>query len=181
MRKIILLTPKSLMLVLKKGLFFGLFWVVPCGAESLNGMPVSVERGKVAAVSDGDTFKLKTSNREVWVKIAGIDAPDPGQKGAGNARTELVSMIQNQHVSIKTVGRDCKGRWVAEVFLQGRNIGSSMVAKGQAWVSGERVSDLGVYQLQSNAKSQRKGFWKQDNPIPPWEWREKNGVDPCAR
>lgn len=160
---------------------FALLWSLPSFAESINTMGVTVERGKVAAVTDGDTFKLKTTNRVLWIKIAGIDAPDPGQSGAGEARNALISLIQNEHVSIKAVGRDCKGQWLADVFLQGRNIGSSMVAQGQAWVSGERVSDLGVYQLQTNAKSKKLGLWGQTNPIPPWQWREQTGVNPCAK
>jgi endonuclease YncB( thermonuclease family) len=41
--------------------------------------------GKVLAVSDGDTFTMEADGAKVRVRICGIDAPERGQAGYGQA------------------------------------------------------------------------------------------------
>jgi hypothetical protein len=41
--------------------------------------------GKVTAVADGDTFTMESESGKVRVRICGIDAPERGQPGYGQA------------------------------------------------------------------------------------------------
>jgi endonuclease YncB( thermonuclease family) len=41
--------------------------------------------GKVRAVSDGDTFTMESEPGKVRVRVCGIDAPERGQPGYGQA------------------------------------------------------------------------------------------------
>src|SRR3989442_10532902 len=50
--------------------------------------------GKVLAVSDGDTFTMEADGAKVRVRICGIDAPERGQAGYGQAAGVLSSMIE---------------------------------------------------------------------------------------
>jgi endonuclease YncB( thermonuclease family) len=54
--------------------------------------------GKVLAVSDGDTFTMEADGARVRVRICGIDAPERGQAGYGQAAGVLSSMIEGKTV-----------------------------------------------------------------------------------
>ena len=54
--------------------------------------------GKVLAVSDGDTFTMEADGAKVHVRICGIDAPERGQAGYGQAAGVLSSMIEGKTV-----------------------------------------------------------------------------------
>ena len=60
--------------------------------------------GKVLAVSDGDTFTMEADGAKVRVRICGIDAPERGQAGYGQAAGVLSSMIEGKTVHCLQVG-----------------------------------------------------------------------------
>ena len=68
--------------------------------------------GKVLAVSDGDTFTMEADGAKVRVRICGIDAPERGQAGYGQAAGVLSSMIEGKTVHCLQVGEGtvCDGR-----------------------------------------------------------------------
>ena len=45
-------------------------------------------------MSDGDTFTMEADGAKVRVRICGIDAPERGQAGYGQAAGVLSSMIE---------------------------------------------------------------------------------------
>src|SRR3981189_3537554 len=68
--------------------------------------------GKVLAVSDGDTFTMEADGTKVRVRIWGIDAPERGQAGYGQAAGVLSSMIEGKTVHCLQVGEGtvCDGK-----------------------------------------------------------------------
>jgi endonuclease YncB( thermonuclease family) len=54
--------------------------------------------GKVIAVADGDTFTLDSETGRVRVRICGIDAPERGQPGYGQAAGALAAMVEGKSV-----------------------------------------------------------------------------------
>ena len=68
--------------------------------------------GKVLAVSDGDTFTMEADGAKVRVRICGIDAPERGHAGYGQAAGVLSSMIEGKTVHCLQVGEGtvCDGR-----------------------------------------------------------------------
>src|SRR5260370_16936321 len=68
--------------------------------------------GKVLAVSDGDTFTMEADGAKVRVRICGIDAPERGQAGYGQAAGALSNMIEGKTVHCLQVGEGtvCDGR-----------------------------------------------------------------------
>lgn len=70
---------------------------------------------KVTRVIDGDTFE--TASRKHPVRLANVDAPEKGQRGAGQATQKLKKFIEGEEVRIVPVARDPYGRTVAKVYL----------------------------------------------------------------
>src|SRR4030088_1298881 len=98
--------------------------------------------GKVLAVSDGDSFTMEADGAKVGVRIGGIDAPERGQAGYGQAAGVLAAMIEGKTVHCLQVGEGtvCDGRSkptnrdriVAQCFLDKLDIAEEMAKSGTA-------------------------------------------------
>jgi endonuclease YncB( thermonuclease family) len=98
--------------------------------------------GKVTSVADGDTFTMESETGKVRVRICGIDAPERGQPGYGQAAGVLANMIEGKTVHCLQVGEGtvCDGRSkpksrdriVAQCFLDKLDIAEEMAKSGTA-------------------------------------------------
>ena len=62
---------------------------------------------------------------------------------------------------------------VARLYVNGRDVAGSLVSSGAAWVVASSNKNIDLIALQVQAKIKRKGVWQKENPVPPWQWREK--------
>jgi hypothetical protein len=95
--------------------------------------------GEVLAVSDGDTFTMQSETGKVRVRICGIDAPERGQPGYGQATGALSNLIEGKTVHCLQVGEGtvCDGRSkptshdriVAQCFLNKLDIAEEMTKR----------------------------------------------------
>lgn len=83
---------------------------------------------KVTRVIDGDTFM--TGARKNPVRLANVNAPERGSRGAAAATQALRDLVLGQMVSIETVARDKYGRSVANVKVGNRSVNAAMRRKG---------------------------------------------------
>jgi endonuclease YncB( thermonuclease family) len=83
---------------------------------------------RVTRVIDGDTFM--TASRKRPVRLANVDAPETGSRGAKTATSVLRKLIEGQTVSIDTVARDTYGRCVAKVKTGNRSVNAAMRRQG---------------------------------------------------
>lgn len=101
------------------------------------------DSGRVAWVTDGDTFRLKSGER---IRIAGIDAPETHRNQARcageivlglRARDRAKALFAGREVTFHRVGRSYN-RTVATVVVDGRDLGTALVRLGIAewWARG---------------------------------------------
>jgi endonuclease YncB( thermonuclease family) len=98
--------------------------------------------GAVLAVSDGDTFTMESETGKVRVRICGIDAPERGQPGYGQAAGVLSNLIEGKTVHCLQVGEGTvcdsrstprsRDRVVAQCFLGKLDIAEEMIKSGTA-------------------------------------------------
>lgn len=100
--------------------------------------------GKVVHVQDGDTFTISTApeGRLVKVRFCGIDTPERGHQGYGEAKSALSRLSYRQQVRCVQVGQGtpCDGRskpfsrdrTVAQCFLGDKDIAAEQVRAGHA-------------------------------------------------
>lgn len=132
--------------------------------------------GLVTSVKDGDTITVLRNGKPTDVRLYGIDAPEPGQDYGPRAH-ELVSALAFQETVIVTVQeeeRDPYGRTIAYVaFPDGRVLNEEVLKAGLAWWNKKYAPGLDRYrEIEEKARKARIGLWKDDQPVPPWEWRE---------
>lgn len=129
--------------------------------------------GKVIGISDGDTLKVLTSDRQqVKVRLSQIDAPESTQAFGNRAKQELAWICFGKSASLEVEGEDRYGRKLARVRCAGVDAQSHMVQAGMAWVYDRYVTDKSLYQLQQQAQTARKGVWSDPKVVAPWEFRQ---------
>jgi Micrococcal nuclease (thermonuclease) homologs len=161
-----------------KSLLIILVVLISCAGEVHAGNTIA---GFVRAVYDGDTVLLATaSNNRLKVRLYGVDAPEtrkpdkPGQPFGDVARRTLMYKIMGRQVSAEIVDTDQYDRSVAVLRYEGRDINREMVSEGLAWAYREYLG--GAYAsdyigAEERARRMRKGLWRDNNPLPPWEFR----------
>lgn len=131
--------------------------------------------GKVIGVSDGDTITvLRQGNKQVKIRLYGIDAPESSQPHGKASKANLSGMVFGKVVEIEPTDTDRYGRTVGRVIVGGVDANAKQIEAGYAWLyrqycKGSRCSDWAA--LESRAKASRSGLWADKSPMPPWEWR----------
>lgn len=146
--------------------------------------------GRVVGVPDGDTVRIVDGDGAIHsVRLAGIDAPERSQRYGGVARDGLAGRVFGRDVVVSWHKRDRYGRLVGEVRVKGSNgcsgedcpgltdVGFEQVAAGLAWHYRQYENEQAPEQrrryalAEQAARARRDGLWKDERPVPPWEYR----------
>lgn len=171
---------------LKAIALFCLGLTVPLGAplaQSFSGM--------VVAVADGDTITvLDDSRRQFKVRLAGIDAPEKKQPYGQKSKATLSANAFGKRVNVIGSKRDRYKRLIAKVIVPSEvtctnapcpgsiDVGLRQVELGMAWwyrkyANEQTHADQAAYESAERlARSRKAGLWKDNEPIPPWNWRQ---------
>ncbi|WP_316738089.1 thermonuclease family protein [Pedobacter aquatilis] len=124
---------------------------------------------------DGDTMEVLYQSQPIRIRLAHIDCPEKrnGQPFGNNAKKALSDLCFGETVKIESQNYDRYKRLIAVVFnKKGQNINQEMVKQGMAWHYKKYSKDNTYAALESTAKIERIGLWKDANPIAPWVWRK---------
>jgi endonuclease YncB( thermonuclease family) len=130
------------------------------------------------AVADGDTITvLTTDNRQIKIRLYGIDCPERKQAFGNRARQATSDAVHGKDVNVHPVDKDRYGRTVAIVAAPGREmLNAYLVKEGLAWVYPAYCKRADVCdhlrKLERQARENRTGLWADDEPIEPWAWRK---------
>lgn len=134
--------------------------------------------GTVLSVGDGDTVRVESQNEVVTIRLACIDAPERAQAPWGEqATTRLAELLPiGETVLLRAVDRDRYGRVVAEIFQANQLVNLVLVSEGKAAVYrqylGSCLENRDRYlAAEAHAQQERIGFWQQDDPLLPWDFR----------
>lgn len=134
-------------------------------------------KGKVVKVIDGDTIEVLTLQKQKFrIRLLDIDAPESRQAYGNASRKYLASLIAGDTVLVKDKGKDVYQRTLATIIKNNVDINAKMVANGYAWAYRYKgvAKNKKMVTLEDNAKSNKKGLWKDKNPIAPWNFRHNN-------
>jgi micrococcal nuclease len=134
--------------------------------------------GTVVSVGDGDTIRVKTTDKTLTVRLACVDAPEVAQAPYGQAAsTRLKQLLPlGQTVSLRIADTDRYGRSVAKVYQGNQSINLALVQEGRAVVYRQYLKSCPelrdrLLSAEAQAKQRRLGLWAQANPVMPWEFR----------
>ena len=129
---------------------------------------------KVVGISDGDTISVLHDDVSIMVKFWGIDSPESGQAFGKRAKQFTADLAFGKVVMVLVRDIDRYGRKVADIILpDGRNLNQEIVKAGYGWWFVRYApQDESLARLEMDAKDNRRGFWRDENPVLPWEWRK---------
>lgn len=134
--------------------------------------------GTVTEIHDGDTITIICLKRPLQVHLMGIVAPEKEQAYADVARQHLSDLILNKQVVVEYSGLGDKALIVGRVFLKETDVGAQMIRDGVAWYDKPYDTILSENQRQmyaaceTAARTEHRGIWQDQNPIPPWKFKE---------
>lgn len=127
--------------------------------------------GKVISVTDGDTIKILTPEREqIKIRLYGIDAPEKKQPYGADAKRFLSDLVAGKNVRIEERGKNRYKRTLGIVYLKDNDINEILVLNGYAWAFTKYSK---IYESQERqARNKGLGLWQDKNPIKPEIWRK---------
>lgn len=129
--------------------------------------------GTVARISDGDTIDLRTGSGTVRIRLFGIDCPESDQPFGLRAKHFVEGKVDGETVTARVYEKDRYGRYVSEIYVDGVSLNRELVRHGLAWWYKQFArQDLDLKRLASRAQEARIGLWSEEQPIPPWRWRQ---------
>ena len=130
-------------------------------------------RAKVVAIADGDTVTVLRGQKQIRVRLEGIDAPERSQAFGTRAKDSLADLVAGKVVTVRRTGTDQYGRTIARLFVDQIDVSQVQTEKGMAWHYSHFSTDETLAKLQDKARSDRAGLWSDSNAIPPWEFRKR--------
>lgn len=71
-------------------------------------------------------------------------------------------------------GTDRYGRWLATVYVMGRDINHALVQAGYAWHYDRYSNRAATRSAEAEARAASRGLWAGENPVAPWVWRHND-------
>lgn len=142
--------------------------------ENENNIPN--ESYKVIAIKDGDTFVILFEGKEQVVRFAHIDCPEKKQPFGKKAKYFVSDICFGKNIKLVHENKyDRYKRLIAEVILEdGTNLNKELVKQGLAWHFKNYSEDYKYAELETEARNNKIGLWKEPNPMPPWEARKRH-------
>lgn len=130
--------------------------------------------GRVVGISDGDTLTLlDTSNTQIKIRLAAIDAPEKAMPFGQRSKEKLSDICFGKQAAVNVVDTDRYGRTVGEITCDGTNANETMIKSGLAWVYRKYAKGYAhLYSFEDEAKAAKRGLWIDPYPVAPWDWRK---------
>lgn len=130
--------------------------------------------GTVIGVTDGDSIVVLTvSNKQIKVRLEGIDCPELGQDFGEEAKQVTVGLCFKMKVRIEETGKDRFGRTLAFVFVNEVCLNKELLKEGMAWHYKKYNHNPDLASLEEEARSKKVGLWSQISAAPPCDFRNK--------
>eukprot|EP00002_Diphylleia_rotans_P026606 TRINITY_DN5312_c0_g2_i3.p1 TRINITY_DN5312_c0_g2~~TRINITY_DN5312_c0_g2_i3.p1 ORF type:complete len:202 (-),score=34.08 TRINITY_DN5312_c0_g2_i3:126-731(-) len=131
-------------------------------------------------VVDGDTLDVLVAegNELIWyrIRLRGVDAPEKNQDYGSQSADCLSKLALAQYVSLLSYGGDPYGRVVADVQVSSTNVQIELLKEGLAWHHDYYDKRVELKAAMDEARTKKRGLWKDANATPPWEHRKTGDV-----
>lgn len=129
--------------------------------------------GFVVGVADGDTLTvLDVAKRQHRIRLAGVDAPEKAQAFGTRSSQSLSELCYGKQAKVFDTTEDRYGRTVGTVICDGVDANAAQVERGMAWVYRQYAPrNSPLYRLESRARDERIGLWRDAKPVEPWLFR----------
>ncbi len=139
--------------------------------------PTESWSGAVTQLQSADRMTVDHGGTATDIRLYGVDAPEPGQPHADEAKKIVTTGVTGQAVKVDVLTKDNLGVAVAIVTLSdGRNLSHTLLEAGLAWWDlANAPSDRDLKKLHALAIAGGKNIWADPAPLAPWDFRSSHG------
>jgi endonuclease YncB( thermonuclease family) len=154
-----------------------LAWACTTGVVAAPARGASPVTGVVTQVLDGQTVLVQPAARgaaALKVQLQGVDAPEPCQSGAAQAKDALAQRVERKtvQVTLASSSGDSAGVVRGKLSLKGQDVGAALVREGWVWREGKHYT-----QEERQAMADKRGVHAAKKAMSPVEFRRRYG--PC--
>lgn len=138
------------------------------------------DHGRWLRNEDGDTFDIETAlHGRQRVRLHAVDTPERVQAHGAAAGDALTALLRDARIEIDCYKRDARDRAVCRVSADGRDVQLALLEQGLAWhyrafADEQTREEMRSYRAaEKQAQAQRRGLWRDADPLPPWECRSR--------
>jgi micrococcal nuclease len=130
--------------------------------------------GEIIGVLGGDTLEVLHGKDVMLIRLDGVDAPEIGQPFGAEAQAFVASLALGKRAQVTLTKAGESGILTGRVSLpSGFNLSHELLKAGLAWWDRNAApSNDSLWKLEREARLERRGLWKDVDPLPPWEWRK---------
>lgn len=143
-------------------------------AISLLTLSAAEIRGKVVAITDGDTIKVldDLDKGVLKIRLNKIDAPEKNQAFGQKSKQYLSNLVFGKQVIIRFKEIDRYGRILGLIYIDGVEVNLQMVKAGMAWHYAYYDKTPAYIEAEKKARASKVGLWIDPEPISPYEFRK---------
>ena len=128
--------------------------------------------GKVVRVSAGDQLTVESGGQRYSINLFGIASPVHGQAYSKEALKFTSKRARRKKVTLIVQDRSGEETVSASVILpDGQNLNHLVLQNGWAWWDQRASNELILQILSQEARQEKRGLWKDDDPVPPWNYQ----------
>jgi endonuclease YncB( thermonuclease family) len=114
-------------------------------------------------VGDGDTLVLETQRGEVEVRLSGVNAPDRGECGHGEATARLAAMVDDSRLALAVEGTDQFGRALGRLEADDSDVALALVREGHGLAVATAPNSYELLAAEGTAHAEGIGMWATDS------------------
>ena len=118
-----------------------------------------------------DTMEVMKDGKKIRVRLESVASPRKGQPFHEDARQFVEELIANSPAQVHQTG-DSRGMLYGYVIVDGKNIGNEMLNNGFGWHYKRVSKSAELAKLENDARQAKRGLWADENPTPPWDWKQ---------
>lgn len=127
-------------------------------------------------IIDGDTIQVLNKGLLIDVHLADVDAPEEGQAYGLEARDFTWIMVHSMPVTVFVKEINQSGETVGKVVLMNTDavLNKELIKAGFAWWDWKHSENMSYGDLEATAREFKVGLWKDEAPVPPWDFKIKS-------
>ena len=130
---------------------------------------------RIDRAMDGDSLVYRKDGKRQEIRLYAIDCPEKAQRFGDRAKAFSSDRAGGEWVRLVIRDKDRYGREIADVYLSdGGHLNAELVEAGLAWWYRQHGrNEKTLEKLERGARAEKRGLWKDEKPVPPWEFRNQ--------
>lgn len=149
--------------------------------------PIAPFPAVALAVESGDSVVVRhtRTQRIERVRLEGVAAPAALQPYAAASGAALAETLGGRSLVVSATAREADGslrgwicvaekpyfaNWTYPPCAPGESVNASLTRAGDVWARSGPDAEPDLVAAQELARGERAGLWRDEAPIPPWQW-----------